>query len=145
MIAERRKPVAVVDGRDVYSLTSPEWADLKITMKRYYSWLDSGRTIDPWASGVASASRYDKIQIKHHKAHSGYDAGRCAEPEPIDPALLELDSRIQQLPAHDRALLYWRFVEEMPVDVCMQRLGLTLGTYRERIRRLAVKLHYRLV
>ena len=138
-----RRPIAVVDGRDVYCLTSEQWQSLKLDLRRYYAWLDSGRTADPWASGVASATRYDRIQIAHHKPSGGYDAGRCSDPEP-DPALVELDTRVLTLPAHDRALLYWRIAQRLRLDVCADRLGQSPDATRDRWRRLAVRVYYRI-
>lgn len=131
-----------VDGRRVYALSRQEWSDLRLTLRRYYAWVDSGRLADPWDSGVASATRFDKPQTKHHKPSGGYDAGRCAEPEP-DANLTRLDEFIMRLPAHDQALLYWRIAAGLSVMACAERLGISVDTVADRWRRLGVRVWHR--
>lgn len=143
MTAPRRKPLATIDGREVYSLEIEKWVHLRRTIRRYYAWVNRGRPLDPWQSGVASSSRYDRIQIKHHKPHGGYDAGRCAEME-LEAELVELDERVSALSAREQALLYWRMVERVPLTTCADRLADSVDSLAEQWSRLGVKLYYRL-
>jgi hypothetical protein len=105
--------------------------------------VDSQRTRDPWQSGVASASRYDKPQSKHHKPSSGYDAGRCAEPDQ-DAELLDWDARVTSLYASDRALMRWRVADRVPSEECARRLGQSVDATELQWRRLGVRLWWRL-
>lgn len=131
------------DGRKVARLEQERWDELKLDLRRYFRWADSGRQLDPWQSGVASSSRYDKIQSKHHKPSSGYDAGHCAEPEQ-DPRLVELDAVIQSLRDNERNLLRWRLMERATIAMCAERFDESSDSTERRYQRLKVMLWYHL-
>ena len=133
------------DGRKAPAdrLTLAQWVELRRALRRYWSWVESGRRADPWQSGVASATRYDKPQTRHHKPSGGYDAGRCAEPE-LDADLLDWDARILALQPSDRLLTRWRNYDGLPMTTCAERLGQSVDATKQQWRRLGVRLWYRL-
>lgn len=133
------------DGRKVTGLTGSQWSSLRDALRRYYAWVESGRMVDPWASGVASASRTDRIQVKHHRPSGGYDAGRCADDAGPDPALVQLDAQVHRLPAQDQALLTWRIAQRETVAQCALRLDVSSDTVKDRWTRVGLLLHHRLV
>jgi hypothetical protein len=118
------------DGRGILLAEKEHKESVRLAVKRYYAWVDSGKAIDPWQSGVASATRFDKPQIAHHKPSSDYDAGRCAEPDD-DHALLDWDARLLSLRDANRRLVRWKIVDDVGNEECGRRLGYS-GDWVER-------------
>jgi len=150
-------PVAVLEFGPVWRLEGTQWQSLRLTVLRYFTWLDSGRVIDPWEplpSGVARAARLDANPVKASRLE-GYDAGRYAEPD-ADPALAAMDVQFANLDEVDRRLLRWKLGwklrtgedgelgGELTNDQCAERLQCSVDTVKERWRRLGVRLFYRL-
>lgn len=127
-------PLVLVNGRGVHGLTRDEYDDLRLTVRRYFAWVDNDHPLDPLASGVAGAQRYDRILTKHHKPAGGYGPGSCSPPE-HDADLLALDAIYGRLPAGSRDLLRWRWggrprgwsaiatEMQMSQDACYDRWG----------------------
>jgi hypothetical protein len=135
--ATRTKPaVYLKDGRGILFLTTQERGDLWLAVRRFYAWIGSGRLIDPWQSGVANGTTYDRILTKHHKPSGGYDAGQCADAD-IDHALIDWDGRITSLRPTNQLILLWRIEQGISVDECAKRLTRSPDWVQERWRRLS--------
>lgn len=131
------------DGRGILGISREQAITLDRTMRRYFTWVESGRKFDPWQSGVASASRFDGANSKHHKSSGAFGPGRCSEPDlPTD--LVKIDGILPSLSVLDRLLITWHWGAQ-PLRSCdmAERLGISLDVFKGDWRRAQTRLFFR--
>jgi DNA-directed RNA polymerase specialized sigma24 family protein len=107
-------------------LLADERLQLLIDMRAYYAWLAAGRPeADPWDSG---ATANDAPRVKRHKPHTGYDAGRCTEPEARD-LFHRIDDALASLQPFQRAMLHYRYGLNWTRETIARQLNLSDKQY----------------
>lgn len=130
------------DGRGMLGLGVAERRALVLLMRRYYHWLNSGRKIDPWASGVGQGIKYDRPIVQHGPPPGGYGPGTASPPEPQDALLVRVDEIVTALPAHQRAMLRLRYADRQTYDQLAEAMHAGVDWVKDEWRRLTTRLYY---
>jgi hypothetical protein len=137
------------NGRDILGLSREQYKALDRLMRRYYAWVEAGRQIDPWQSGVSGATRFDLPRTMRHASNGHYGPGRYSEPDlPTD--LIRIDDVLHNAPVIDVLLYSWHWSPQPPFERPMRiiemlhALNVTHAMYKEDWNRAKTRLYCKL-
>lgn len=137
------------NGRDILGLSREQYLLLDRLMRRYYAWVETGRQIDPWQSGVSGATRFDLPRTMQHRPNGHFGPGRYSEPDlPTD--LMRIDDVLPTCSVIDVLLYAWHWQppppHERPYTIAdmLGKLNVTLDVYKVDWNRAKTRLYCKL-